>query len=336
LPWERPTFIGSARRLEFPNGAYALCFSAEQPERLRGPQCHAAWCDEVAAWRNVDDTWDMLSFGLRLGDHPQVMVSTTPKPIPLIRRLLDDQNTALTRVSTYDNRANLAASFFEKIIKRYEGTRLGRQELLAELLTDTPGALWNYSQFEQSSFRIGIDRCPKLERIVVAVDPPATSGHDADECGIVVVGKGSDGICYVLADDTSQGETPNQWARRALKNYRLWNADAVIVEVNQGGDMMRDVIENANKASYRLPGLMIREVRAFQGKRLRAEPVAALYEQRRVKHVGMFGKLEDEMCNSTIDSDRKPSPDRLDAIVYAITDLVLREPIPVSVGRMIF
>jgi phage terminase large subunit-like protein len=344
-PWERPRFNAGARRLDFPNGNYALCFSAEQPERLRGPQCHAAWCDEIAAWRHADLTWDMMSLGLRLGVHPQVVATTTPKPIPLVKRLLEDKYTVVTRGTTYDNRANLARSFFDKIIARYEGTRLGRQELRAELLSDNPDALWNRERID--ALRVPIDRVPQLERIVVAVDPPTTSGESADECGIVVAGLSSDRHAYVLDDRSSQGDSPFEWAKKVLKAYYMFNADALIVEVNQGGDMVRDVIENANRSTYRLPVLNIREVRAFQGKTLRAEPVAALYEQGRVHHVGTFGTLEDQMCEYTIDFDRgrmsrsareagaaNYSPDRMDALVYAITDLMLREPVPVSVGRM--
>ena len=339
-PWERPRFYPGARRLEFPNGAYALCFSAEQPERLRGPQCSAAWCDEVAAWRHAELTWDMMSFGLRLGSHPQVCATTTPRPIPIVKRLLADPHTAVTRGSTYDNRANLAASFFDKIIKRYEGTRLGRQELRAELLTDNPDALWSYEQIER--LRLTIDKMPPLERIVVAVDPPASSGENADECGIVVVGIAADKHGYVLGDCTVQGLTPHEWAKKALRAYRIYNADALVVEVNQGGEMVADVIENANKASYQLPGLSIREVRAFAGKRLRAEPVSALYEQGRVHHVGTFGALEDQMCDYSLDFERKVpsrperdtmasgksySPDRMDALqngASALSDLVSR------------
>ncbi len=331
-PWELPRFYPGSRRLEFPNGNYALCFSAEQPERLRGPQCDFAWCDELAAWRQAEMTWDMMSFGLRLGRHPQVIVSTTPRPIPLLRRLLADQNTAVTRGTTYDNRANLAPSFFEKIIKRYEGTRLGRQELNAELLIDNPDALFNIDKIEE--LRRRIEDVPKFKRTVVAVDPPATSGEDADECGIIVAAMGVNDHGYVLADYTVHGETPHEWAKRVLRAYRIFNCDSIVVEVNQGGEMVKDVIEHANKETHKFPALPIRQIRAFKGKSLRAEPVSLLYEQGKVHHVGTFAKLEDQLVNYTIDSDRNPSPDRMDAVVYAITDLMLREPEPVTIGQM--
>ncbi len=322
-PGERPRVSDGGRNLIFPNGARAICFSAEQPERLRGPQCEFAWCDEIAAWRNPQATWDMMSFGLRLGRKPQVMVSSTPKPIPLVKQLLADPTTAVTRGSSLDNKANLAPTFFDKITKRYEGTRLGRQELNAELLTDNPGALWNFSQLD--ALRVKPDRDRKFNRIVVAVDPPVTSGEDADECGIIVAGLGEDKHGYIIGDATTRGDTPAEWAKKALIAYRTNGATAMVVEVNQGGLMVEDVIRNANKAlPYPVPGLKIVQVRAFQGKYLRAEPVSALYEQGQVHHCGTFGTLEDQMTNYTIDSPRKPSPDRMDAMVYAITDLMLR------------
>ena len=234
---ERPRYVGQHRRVEFPNGAYAICFAAERPERLRGPQCEAAWCDEIAAWRYVDHTWDMMSFGLRLGVHPQVFISTTPKPIPLLKKLVVDPTCALTKGTTYDNRPNLAKSFFEKTVSRYDGTRLGRQELMAEILGDNPDALFNYTQLDKT--RIRLDALPALRRIVVAVDPPASTGEDADECGIIVAGLGEDGEGYLLADCSSKGDAPLVWAKKVLRAYSLWNANQIIVEVNQGGAMVR-------------------------------------------------------------------------------------------------
>jgi phage terminase large subunit-like protein len=330
------------RKLVFPNGAYALCFSAEQPERLRGPQCGAAWCDEVAAWRYVDHTWDMMSFGLRLGASPRVMVSTTPKPIPLIKRLVKDPMCAVTRGTTYDNKANLAPKFFEDTVKRYEGTRLARQELMADILTDNPDALFTYTQLDRLRVR-HLDECSlPFRRVVVAVDPPmstgdVTKGVEPDECGIIVAGLGDNGHAYVLDDRSSRGDPPSTWARKVLDAYWLWNANCIVVEVNQGGNLVREVIEQANRQYKRLPVLPIREVHAKPSKVTRAEPVEMLYQQGRVHHLGSFGPLEDQMCNFTIDFDPKKSgysPDRLDALVYAINELIVRASAPGLVGRL--
>jgi phage terminase large subunit-like protein len=247
-----------------------------------------------------------------------------------------DPTCAITRGTTYDNRANLADKFFRDTVSRYEGTRLGRQELYADILSDNPDALFKASQID--ALRVRLDRCPlPFRRIVIGVDPPVSTGESADECGIIVAGLGQDGHAYVLADNSSRGEHPNAWARRVLKAYALWQADRIIVEVNQGGAMVRNTLEQANKQFMNLPVLTIRETHAYKGKVLRAEPVSTLYEQGRVHHVGNFGQLEDQMTNFTIDFDPKTagySPDRLDALVYAINDLVVQAGMPGGIGRM--
>ncbi|MDE2469813.1 MAG: DNA-packaging protein [Bradyrhizobium sp.] len=312
-PWNRPLYEPSKRRLTWPNGAQATCYSAEEPERLRGPQYEAGWCDEIASWR-YPEAWDMLQFGMRLGKNPQVVVTTTPKPIKLVRDLLADSATVVTRGSTYDNRANLAPAFLEQMVRKYEGTRLGRQELNAELLDDMPGALWTRDMIDRATVRA----MPEMRRIVVAVDPATTSGEKSNETGIIVAGLGADGLGYVIAD-LSCKESPDGWARRAVSAYRFYKADRIVAEANQGGDMVRSTIHTVDaSASYKA-------VHASRGKYTRAEPVAALYEQDRVKHVGMFAALEDQMASFVTDLDRRAagSPDRVDALVWALTELMV-------------
>src|SRR6516162_5506012 len=292
---ERPLYEPSKRRLTWPNGAVATTYSADEPERLRGPQHDAAWCDEFAAWR-YPEAWDMLMFGMRLGGDPRVVVTTTPKPTKVIRDLLDDPTTIITRGTSYDNATNLAPAFLAQIVKRYEGTRLGRQELNAEVLEDVPGALWNRKRLEELRWP-HFKAVPELVRIVVAIDPAASSSEDADETGIILAGKDANGTGYVLGDYSGR-YTPTQWAWRAIALYREHKADRIVAEVNNGGEMVR------------------------------AEPVAALYEQRpgRVWHVGSFPRLEDQMCGFTTNFDRKTagfSPDRVDALVWAFTDLLV-------------
>ena len=309
---ERPTWIPSRRRLEWSNGAVAQVFSAEDPESLRGPQFAAAWCDELAKWRHAEATFDMLQFGLRLGERPRQVVTTTPRPIALIKRLIADPKTAVTRAGSRANACNLAPAFFDAVIARYLGTRLGRQELDGEIIEERADALWT---------RSGIENCrvaaaPPLARIVVAVDPPASSGKGADACGLVAAGRAADGMVYVIADDTAAGLTPAGWSRKAIALWRRLCADALVVEVNQGGDMVRAVIAEADRT------VPVIAVRARRGKWLRAEPVAALYEQGRVKHAGAFPALEDEMCDFGLDGlSSGRSPDRLDALVWAVTAL---------------
>ncbi len=308
----RPRYEVSRRRLLWPNGAVAQAFSASEPESLRGPQFDAAWADELAKWRYAEAAWDMLQFGLRLGARPRQIVTTTPRPVPILKRLLADDGTAVSRASTHANRGNLAEAFFRTVIARYEGTRLGRQELDAELIEDNPDALWSRAAIERARVRAA----PGLVRVVVAIDPPASSGAHADECGIVVAGVAADGRAYVLDDRSMGGLTPLAWANRAAKAFRDFEADRLVAEANQGGEMVAAVMRQA------MPLAPLRLVRATRGKRIRAEPVAALYEQGRVAHVGCFARLEDQMCEYVAGAGQK-SPDRLDALVWALSDLML-------------
>lgn len=292
-----------------------MLFSADEPERLRGPQHDAAWCDELCAWRYGEAAWDMLSFGLRLGHHPRSCITTTPKPTALLKRLMASAATEVTRGTTYDNLDNLAAPF-RQIIAAYEGTRLGRQELNAEILADLPGALWSRAGLDKNRAQ----KAPSLTRIVVAVDPPVTSGEKADECGIIVVGLDVNRKAYVIADISAQGLSPQAWAERAVAAYHHYQADRIVAEVNQGGDMVETIIRQVDSAvSYR-------SVRASRGKVTRAEPISALYEKGKVCHVGAMTILEDQMCAFTSDFDKARmgySPDRVDALVWALTDLMI-------------
>lgn len=303
----RPAYKPGLRRLEWPNGARSLIFTADEPERLRGKQHMRLWMDEAAAWRRPD-AYDQAMFGLRLGADPRAVVTTTPKPVRLVRELREASTTVVTRGSTYDNRANLAPAFFDQIITKYEGTRLGRQELGGEYLDDTPGALWHRAMFEPRR------AAPDLRRVVVAIDPATTSGEDSDETGIVVVGLGVDGRGYVL-DDVSCRLSPDGWAKRAVAAFEKHKADRVVYEANQGGDMVAHTLRTV---ANRLP---LRAVHASRGKRTRAEPVAALYEQGRVSHVAAFDDLEDQLVSWTPDSGE--SPDRLDALVWGLTELLV-------------
>jgi phage terminase large subunit-like protein len=313
---ERPAWSPSLRRLTWPNGAVAHVFSAEDPDALRGPQFEAAWADELAKWRHADATWDMLQFGLRLGAHPRQLVTTTPRPIPLLRRLAEDPRVAVTRARTADNAENLAPSFLEAVNAAYGGTRLGRQELDGEIITDRPDALWSRDLIETCR----VAGHPPLSRIVVAVDPPASSGKRADACGLVAAGRDDSGMVYVLADETAAGLSPQAWAARAIALYHRLEADCLVVEVNQGGEMALAVLREVD------PSVPVRGVRATRGKYLRAEPVSVLYAKGRVRHVGALPALEDELCDfgpTGLSSGR--SPDRLDALVWAATELVLTE-----------
>jgi len=316
-PWSRPKFEATKRRLVWPNGAQAQIYSAEDPESLRGPQFDGAWADELGKWRYGQETWDMLQFGLRLGNDPRQVVTTTPRPLKLLRELLADPNTVVSRAATYANAANLAPQFFKRIIARYEGTRLGRQELAAEMIEDNPDAMWRRADIENHR----VVSAPDMLRIVVAVDPPATSTVHSDACGIVVAGIGRDKHAYVLGDYSLQGATPQVWAAAAIRAMRRHQADRLVVEVNHGGDMVEAVIRQVDA------DVAIRTVRASRGKAARAEPVSALYEQGRVHHVGALTFLEDQMAEFTIGFDARSagwSPDRVDALVWAITDLMLR------------
>jgi phage terminase large subunit-like protein len=315
--WNRPSYEPSKRRVTWPNGAIGTLYSADEPERLRGPQHDTAICDELGSWRRPE-AWDNLMFGLRLGERPRCAVATTPKPTRLIRGLVarEGGDVAVTRGSTYENRANLAPDFVGRIITRYEGTRLGRQELQGELLLDTPGALWTHDQIEA----LRRAREPTLQRIVIAIDPAGSSGEDADETGIVAAGIDEAGCGWVLADHSGR-YPPTEWAKRAVALYHELKADRIVAEVNYGGQMVEATIRaiDANCA--------FRAVTASRGKLVRAEPVAALYEQGRVFHRGPFDALEDEMCSFTSNFDRKTagfSPGRVDALVWAVTDLILQ------------
>ncbi len=313
-PNKKALWIGSKRRLELPNGAVALAFSSEDPESLRGPQFEMAWCDELAKWRYAEATWDMLQFGLRLGERPRQVVTTTPRPIPLVRRLIADPDTVTTKARTIENRENLAKAFLTKIVARYEGTRLGRQELDAELIEERTDALWHRAEIE--ACRVAV--APELRRIVVAVDPPASSGEGSDACGIVAAGVARDGLGYVLVDATEERLSPARWAKRAVDLFHRLEADRIVAEVNQGGEMVEAVIRQADQS------VPVETVRATRGKYLRAEPVAALYEQERVRHVGAFPELEDEMCDFALGGlSSGRSPDRLDALVWALSALML-------------
>ena len=303
---------------EFKNGARFKVFSGEEPERLRGPQSYADWCDELAAWQYSQATWDMAMFGLRLGENPQACVTTTPKPVQVVRELLKAPTTHITRGSTYDNRANLAPSFFTQIIAKYEGTRLGRQELNAELLEDTPGALWQRGQLEL----LRVDAAPPLQRIVVAIDPAATSHEGSDETGIVVAGRSADKQGYLL-EDASGRYTPDQWARVAIDLYHKHRADRIVYETNQGGEMVEHTLRTVWSAAP------LKGVNASKSKQARAEPISALYEQGKVHHVGaQFAQLEDQLCN-WLPGDK--SPDRLDAMVWAFTELLLEAGVQIFI-----
>ena len=308
-----PVWSPTNNSLTWENGAKAVFFSAEDPERLRGPQAYSAWCDELCAWRNAQDTWDMMMFGLRLGKHPKVFVTTTPKTTKLIRTILDDEKTTISTGSTYDNAANLADTFLDAVRKTYEGTRLGRQELYAEILDEASGALWNRTLLAKCE--IEKDEVPNLSRIVVSIDPAITSNAESDMTGIVVAGVDQEGIAYVLEDHTGR-YTPQQWAAKAVELYHDHMADRVVAERNQGGDMVRHTLHTEDE------NLPVKLVHASRGKMARAEPVSALYEQNKVKHVRGLNDLEDQMVQwEPLGSIG--SPDRLDALVWALTDLSL-------------
>lgn len=319
-PDRRPVWEASRRRLVWPNGATATVFSAHEPEALRGPQFDAAWVDELAKWKKAEDTWDMLQFALRLGTHPQQVVTTTPRNVEVLKRILQSASTVTTHAPTDANRAYLAESFLAEVETRYGGTRLGRQELEGLLLDDVEGALWTTAMVEGCR----VDRLPELDRVVVAVDPAVTGGAASDECGIVVAGvvtsgEPKDWRAYVLEDATVRGG-PTEWARAAIAAMDRHKAERLVAEVNQGGDLIESVVRQID------PLVPFRGLRAARGKAIRAEPVAALYEQGRVKHLRgpSLGALEDQMCRMTLRGyEGKGSPDRLDALVWAIHELMI-------------
>ncbi len=318
-PAERPEFIPSRRLLTWPNGSVAQLFSAEEPDSLRGPQFHAAWCDELAKWRYPDKVWDMLQFALRLGEQPRQVITTTPRAVPILKRIMADPATVISRSKTADNKHNLAPAFLQTIVGKYQGTRLGRQELDGELVEDHANALWKRQTIEH--YRL--QEAPPLTRIVVAVDPPVTSHGRSDECGIIVAGlaAGDNGAprAIVLADRSVRAAAPLGWAHAAVAAYHTYEADALVAEVNQGGDLVASVIHQVDR------NIPVRSVRATRGKWVRAEPVSALYEQGRVSHLGRLDALEDQMCALGPDGRAHGrSPDRVDALVWAITELLLQ------------
>jgi phage terminase large subunit-like protein len=315
----RPIYEPSKRRVTWKNGATATLFNATEPDQLRGPNHDGAWWDELAKYQYAQETWDQGQFGLRLGKHPRQIVTTTPRPIPLIKKLISDPRTVVTRGSTFDNKANLAEPFLRQIQERYGGTRLGRQELEGEVLDDIPGSLFSREDIEVT--RILPKDLPDLERIVVAIDPAVSSEEDSDETGIIVCGiaRDNDGYIqgYILEDGTTKG-TPDEWARKAVHLYRKYSADRIIAERNNGGEMVESVIRSVDRS------LPIKTVFASRGKHVRAEPISALYEQHRIHHVGRLDKLEDQMVTFSIDNLKSSafgSPDRVDALVWGLTDL---------------
>jgi len=314
----RPKLEISRRRLVWPNGAIAEFFSAEDPDSLRGPQFGAAWCDEICKWRHVDATFDMLQFGLRLGEKPRQVITTTPRALPLIKNLLRDvRETIVTRSRTVDNAANLAPGFLSALDARYGGTRLARQELEGEFLDDRTDGLWQRTWFDAE--RQSEIATTMRARTVVAVDPPVTAHAKSDTCGIVVAARGTDGRAYVLEDASLGVARPDVWATRAVEIYRRWDADCIVAEVNQGGDLVIDLLAQIG------PDVPVRAVRATRGKWLRAEPVAALYARGLVSHVGRFDTLEDELSDYGPDGlSSGRSPDRMDALVWAMTELMLQ------------
>lgn len=326
-PDRRPRWKAGEAKLIWPNGAEAKAYSAHDPDGLRGPQFDAAWVDELAKWRKAQSTWDMLQFALRLGDDPRVCVTTTPRNVEVLTELLAAPSTVVSHAPTEANRANLAASFLAEVERRFAGTRLGRQELDGVVLADIEGALWSAQMLAMAQ----VDEAPALDRIVVALDPAVSSGASADACGIVVAGVVMKGApqswrAYVLADETVQGVGPTGWARAAIDAMARHGADRLVAEVNQGGQLVEEVVRQLD------PVVPYKSVHATRGKVARAEPVAALYEQGRVHHLRGLGELEDQMAQMTIRGfEGKGSPDRVDALVWALHELMIE---PIAKWRM--
>jgi phage terminase large subunit-like protein len=320
-PWAMPNFEPSNRRLLWPNGAQAFLYSAEEPEALRGPQHQAAWCDELGKWPQAERLWANLWLGLRLSQTPQVVVTTTPRPMPLLRQLLGEKGTVVTRGTTRDNAAYLPPAFLHAVEARYAGTLLGRQELLGELIEALPGALWTREGLEATRVHeAAAALVPRLLRVVVGVDPPLSVGENADACGIVVAGIDADGHGYVLSDESVQGLSPHGWAQAVVRAYTRWQADRLVVEINAGGALVETLLRGI------APHIAIKNVHARRAKALRAEPVAALYERGLVHHVRGLPELEDEMCSFTNQGHTAGhSPDRVDALVWALGELMLLE-----------
>ncbi|MEL7025694.1 MAG: terminase family protein [Pseudomonadota bacterium] len=318
-PDRRPIWEETRRKLIWPNGAEAMAYSAHDPERLRGPQFDAAWTDELAKWRNAQETWDMLQFALRLGESPRQVVTTTPRSVEILKTILESATTVTTRAKTEANAAHLARSFLEEVRSRYGGTRLGRQELDGEILGDLEGALWTGEMLDAALAL----RLKQPERVVVAVDPPVTGKASSDSCGIIVAGASTDGApgewrAKVIVDATVHRASPMVWAQVAVEAFHAHKADRLVAEVNQGGDLVEEVVRQVD------PLVPFRAVRASKGKVARAEPVAALYEQGRVAHAPGLGMLEAQMGQMTGQGYRgHGSPDRVDALVWALHDLMI-------------
>lgn len=323
-PWDKPKWSGQDRTLTWKNGAVAIAYSAEAPNDLRGPQHDGAWCDELTKWKNLqkrdekgDTAWSNLRFGLRqpgpTGAPPRCLVTTTPRPIAIFKSIMAEPTTHVTHGALFENSANLAPTYLADMRYRYEGTRLGRQELFGEVIEQAEGALWTADQIDEAR----VQAVPPLRRIVVAIDPAATSGASSDETGIVVAGLGEDGHGYIL-DDVSGHFSPDGWARRAVGAYHTQQADRIVAEVNNGGEMVEHTVRTVD------PDVSYKAVHASRGKRTRAEPVAALYEQGKVHHVGVLPDLESQMC-AWAASDGEASPDRVDALVWALTELMIGE-----------
>ena len=302
-------YSSSVAEIRLHNGSKIIGYAAQEPDRLRGPQFHRAWCDEIAAWR-YPEAFDQLMFGLRLGENPQCVITTTPKPTKLIKDLVGREDVYVTSGSTFENEANLAKSALAMLKEKYEGTTLGRQELYAEIVDNLEGALWTHELIEEARLKDDTER--QLTQIIVAVDPAVTANENSDETGIVVVGKDHNNEFYVL-EDLSGRHSADKWGKIAINAFYEWEADRIVAEVNNGGDLVERLIRNIDhNVSYR-------SVRATRGKILRAEPIAALYEQRRVHHIGALPELESQMCSYT--GEANSSPDRLDALVWGITEL---------------
>lgn len=313
-PWFMPEYEPSKRRLTWPNGVQAIIYSGDEPDQLRGPQHAFAWVDELAKFKYPTDTWDNLEFGLRVGDHPQAAVTTTPRPIEIIKKLYQQKSTITVKGHTLENKANLPQSFIRRILEQYEGTRLGRQELAGEILDDNPGALWKREWLDKLRAR----EHPALERIVVGIDPAVTNTEESAETGIIVGGIAhvGDKLHGYILDDFSLKASPSGWATASITGYHKHKADRIIGEVNNGGDMVEHTVHSIESA------VPFKSVHATRGKELRAEPISALYEQGRVHHVGFFPELEDQLCEWT---PGEKSPDRLDALVWVLTELMLDE-----------
>ena len=320
-PSNMPTYEPSKRKLTWPNGAHALAFSSHEPDQLRGPQFDAAWCDELASWEYPAQTWDNLNFALRLGHRPRSVVTTTPKSIELVRTLSNGPGVHVTRGSTFDNKDNLAPAFFDAIIDQYDGTSIGRQEIYAELIDEDENALWKREWLEKAR----LSSYPPIARIVVAIDPAMSTRPNSSETGIVVVGADMRREhAYVLADESGR-LTPHGWATRAVHLFDKFNATRIIAEDNAGGDLVKNTLKAAVPRTLPYKG-----IKARRGKYIRAEPVAALYEQGRVHHVGRFPDLEDQMCTWTPESGPSHALDRADALVHAITELMIeRNPVKI-------